>query len=145
MNHLIFIVYDFEGVNDFVDEVDTISTDAIDSLAKRGITKTADSKYIFTRDLKQRILSLYGYPTDVIVQFAKRVKCPHLVIKATRHPERWKFEQEPVNSITNVYKNTNCDNFCISEVDGNHALHLTHPENVWQAIESFLTTKKHKL
>ena len=125
--------------------MDTISGDAVDALASRGIRKIDEAKYIFTRDLKQTILSLYGYPTDVIMQFAQRVKCPHLVIKATRYPERWKSEEEPVDIIRKVYEKSNSNNFYVAVVEGNHAIHLTHPENVWLAIQPFLSKYKHKL
>ena len=132
-------------MNEFLDEVDTIPTNAVDALAVRGIAETNDGKYIFTRDLKQRVASLYGYPTDVIKEFAQKITCPHLIIKATRHPERWKIETEEVNIIRNAYKDTNGDNFQEETVDGNHAIHLTHPENVYRAIEKFLKNEKHKL
>lgn len=133
------------GVNEFLDETDTISRDAVDALAVRGIRKTENSKYIFSRDLKQRIVSLYGYPTEMIKEFARKITCPHLVIKATRHPERWKIEEEPVNVIRSVYKETNPHNYVEDTVDGNHAIHLTHPENVWLTIQSFLAKHQHKL
>ena len=117
----------------------------MDCLASRGIQKIDNSKYIFTRDLKQRILSLYGYSTDVIMEFAERVKCPHLIIKATRYPERWKIEEDPVDIIRKVYEKSNPSHFYVEVVEGNHALHLTHPENVWLSINPFLLKYKHKL
>ena len=132
-------------MNEFLDEVDTIPIPAVDALAVRGITQMDDGRYKFSRDLKQRVSSLYGYQTDVIKEFAAKVKCPHLIIKATRHPERWKVEEEDVNIIRNVYKESNGNNFKEETVDGNHAIHLTHPENVYTAIETFLTNEKHKL
>ena len=134
-----------KGVNEFLDEVDTIPTNAVDALAVRGITETSDGKFIFTRDLKQRVASLYGYPTEVIKEFAQKIKCPHLIIKATRHPERWKVEAEDVDIIRNTYMDSNFENFREETVDGNHAIHLTNPENVYSAIEKFLGTEKHKL
>ena len=132
-------------MNEFVDEIDTIHIPAVDALAVRGITQMDNGRYTFTRDLKQRVSSLYGYPTDVIKEFAIKVKCPHLIIKATRHPERWKVEEEEVNIIRDAYKESNGNNFKEETVDGNHAIHLTHPENVYKAIETFLTNEKHKL
>ena len=117
----------------------------MDALAVRGIKETDDSKYTFSRDIKQRIVSLYGYPTNVIKEFAQKIKCPHLVIKATRHPERWMVEEDHVKEIIKVYKQCNPDNFVEETVDGNHAIHLTHPENVWNAIALFLKKHQHKL
>ena len=133
------------GVNEFLDEVDTIPRVAVDALAKRGIRQTHDSKYTFSRDLKQRITSLYGYPTEVIKEFASKIDCPHLVIKATRHPERWKIEEDAVNNIRNVYKQTNTDNYVEATVEGNHAIHLTDPESTWLHIQEFLTKHNHRL
>ena len=119
----------------------------MDALAARGIKETADSKYIFSRDLKERVTSLYGYPTDVIKEFAQKIKCPHLIVKATRHPERWKVEEEAVNVIRNVYRESNPGNYVEETVEGNHAIHLTDPDKVWLKIEAFLANypQQHKL
>ena len=145
-NNVIYLnLFSQLGVNEFLDETDTISREAVDALAVRGIRKTDDSKYVFSRDLKQTIVSLYGYPTETIEEYARKITCPHLVILATRHPERWKIEEEHVNAIRNVYKQTNPQNYGEETVDGNHAIHLTHPENVWLAIQSFLIKHQHKL
>ena len=145
-NNIIYLnLFSQLGVNEFLDETDTISREAVDALAVRGIRKTDDSKYEFSRDIRQTIVSLYGYPTETIKEYARKITCPHLVILATRHPERWKIEEEHVNAIRNVYKETNLQNYVEEIVDGNHAIHLTHPENVWLAIQSFLTKHQHKL
>ena len=81
----------------------------------------------------------------MIQEFALKITCPHLVIKATRHPERWKIEEDAVNTIRNVYKQTNTDNYVEATVAGNHAIHLTDPESTWLHIQEFLTKHNHRL
>ena len=130
------------GVNHFVGEEGTISNEAVDALASRGIRELSDSKLIFTRDLRHRIRSLYGYPTELIAQFAMHVKCPHLVIKATRHGP---WPMDDIDVIRKVYEEHNSANFNVEIVEGNHAVHLTNPEDVWLAIQRFLLKYNNKL
>ena len=136
-----FLLY-ISGVNLFLGEENTIGDDAIRALAARGIREThpKSNKYVFTRDIRHRIPSLYQYPTELISQFAMMVKCPHLVVRATR----WSFgQEEEIEKIRHVYEQCNPDNIHVAVVEGNHAVHLTHPEDVWHAIQPFLE-KKHE-
>jgi hypothetical protein len=36
------------------------------------------------RDLRQRVGSLYGFHHDFLDEFARNIKCPHLLIKVPR-------------------------------------------------------------
>ena len=128
------------GVNLFLGEENTIGDDAVSALATRGIRETypKSNKYVLTHDPRHRIGELYGYAMEHISQFAMMVKCPHLIVKATR----WAFGgEEDIEKICHVYEQYNPNNFHLTVVEGNHAVHLTHPENVWHAIQQFLDEK----
>lgn len=109
-------------------------------LLKRGMKpideNDPESPYLFTRDLRQKAGSLYGYTTDAIKEFASHVKCPHLIVKADGGSL---YENRDVAmEVLDVYKKSNPENFVYSEVQGSHHVHLNSAEVVWKAIKPFL-------
>ena len=47
----------------------------------RGL-KSTQGGFVFSRDLRQMsVFSLYGLSQEVLEQFAKNIKCPHLLLK----------------------------------------------------------------
>ena len=83
--------------------------------------------------------SLYGFTNDVIKEFAKCIKCPHLVILATKCDG---FEpEENIREILNIYEANNV-NFVLERVDTTHHGHLTEPEKVAPTINHFLENFK---
>lgn len=115
---------------------ESITVDSAKILLKRGLKKTADDEgWMFTRDLRHRVASLYGYNHEAVRVFAAGVKCPHLVVRAKEGNIYEK--QENIDDILEVYKSTN-PKFREVVVQGNHHVHLNHPENVWPAILAFL-------
>jgi len=94
-----------------------------------------NSDFMFTRDLRQRAGSLYGYTTDAVKEYASHVKCPHLIVKADGGSL---YEERHVAmEVLDVYKNTN-PKFVYAEVHGSHHVHLNDAEVVWGVIEPFL-------
>lgn len=60
-----------------------MTRESAEILLERGMRRIDDSDaYVFTRDLRHRAGSLYGYTTDAIKEFASHIKCPHLIVKA---------------------------------------------------------------
>lgn len=109
-------------------------------LLKRGTQpvnpEDPNSEVVFTRDLRQRIGSLYGYDTDVIKEFASHIKCPHLIVKG-KGGSLYENESE-ANAVLDVYRTSNQENFVYTVVEGSHHVHLNEPQNVWAAIKPFL-------
>ena len=123
-----------EGVAFTVNEEDGMEKEALDCLAKRSI-KRVEGGFAFTRDLRLRI-GLYGFTTDLMAEFAKEIRCPHLVVMASR-PQR--FEQEELSRRINlVYEQNNPENYKFVVVGGNHHVHMNSPDLVWSVIEEFL-------
>ena len=50
-------------------------------ILKRGLKQSGDGGFVFTRDLRHKIPSLYGFLDEYLEEFAKNIKCPHLLIK----------------------------------------------------------------
>ena len=63
-----------------------LTQEALETLAARSIRKVTredgSEGYVFNRDIRHRINSLYAMETHVINEYLKRVRCPHLCIKA---------------------------------------------------------------
>ena len=60
-------------------------------MLRRGMRWCEEKEgFLFTRDLRHRAMSLYGFPEEYLQIFAKAIKCPHLLIKV----RKWHFENE---------------------------------------------------
>lgn len=69
--------------------------------------------------------------------FYFQVKCPHLIIKAKQGNL---YENEDnVTEVLDIYKSSN-PHFVLTKAQGNHHVHLNHPDNVWPLIKTFLET-----
>ena len=49
-------------------------------MMKRGV-KEVEGGVCFTRDLRHKFPSLYGVSEEMAFEFARNIKCPHLLIK----------------------------------------------------------------
>ena len=107
-------------------------------LLQRGLKKVSDSdsdNWEFTRDLRHRATSLYGYSQEVMRHVASEIKCPHLIIKA-KQGNLYELP-ENVKEVLDIYKDSN-PMFKKVDVEGNHHVHLNMPEIVWPHLEDFL-------
>ena len=103
-------------------------------ILKRGIKKV-DGGYIFSRDLRHRITSLYGLSPDMCQEFAKNIKCPHLLIKA----DSPNYEDDDIIAKTIEIYSKN-PNFLMVNVKGSHHVHLNSPELLMPSLTQFLNT-----
>ena len=54
-------------------------------LCQRGLRKVSEmDEWEFTRDFRIDVLPLQGHPKEKIVELASKIKCPHLIIRASR-------------------------------------------------------------
>ena len=108
----------------------------LDALSSRSIKAAPEGGFVFTRDIRHRIRSLHAMETHLVMEFVKRVRCPHLSIKADKRqnyerPELW-------DQAVKLCQESNPQGFTQEIVDGFHHVHLTHPQRVWPHIEHFL-------
>ena len=145
MFQMLFIIHGdhnkiyFSATNQLHGE-NAVTRNSAEILLKRGMKPVdpndPNSTFSFTRDLRQRAGSLYGYTTDAINEYASHIKCPHLIVKADGGSL---YEDRKVAmEVLDVYKNSNPEKFVYSEVHGSHHVHLNDASVVWSVIEPFL-------
>ena len=79
--------------------------------------------------------SLYGFTNDILKEYAKCIKCPHLVIFATKCAG---FEKEEnITAILKEYQSNN-PHFSLERIDSTHHGHLTEAEKFAPVIQKFL-------
>lgn len=102
-------------------------------LVGRTAQRVTPNGFRFSHDPRLR-----GIPTAVpltepeVLEFIKRIHCPVLLIWASY---RW----YPLNTEKNSLRQTSFQDLRIENVEGNHHVHLEHPEQVDQQILDFLT------
>ena len=75
-----------------------LTSEAADTLLKRGLRKSACGEgFVFTRDLKNHLKGLYGYPFEIWSKFAESIQCPHLIITAATQPEYFQAGEFDIN------------------------------------------------
>lgn len=102
-------------------------------MLKRGLKQSGDG-FVFTRDLRHKVPSLYGFTEEYLEEFAKNLSCPHLLIKASGSPHYEK--EEIIERFLEIYRQN--EQFEMVTVDGSHHVHLNNPERVVPHIVSFL-------
>ena len=135
---------------------DALTPESADALLERGLRPSKCGKgYVFTRDLKHMVRSLYAYPMDVWKEFAKAIVCPHLIVTAISKPPYFdEGNQELLILIAggdmNVFcfvdvskevmgfYETNNPKFYHRPTEGNHFLHLNNPDRVVPHVEELL-------
>jgi len=109
--------------------------EAVKIISERGIQKSADGNgWTFSRDMRQRVTSLYGTHPEYCAAIAGNITVNHLLIKATQSPN-YESDEDIAKAMEIYYKNPK---FVYREVEGNHHLHLNNPENVLPVINEFI-------
>ena len=100
------------------------------------------------------VFSLNGLSQEVLEQFAKNIKCPHLLIKVrSREKEKTllginlqasdspNYENpEVLERFLEIYRRNPL--FTMATVKGSHHLHLNSPERVLPPVVDFIKTIK---
>jgi len=118
-----------------------ITQEAVETLMKRGLEKMDDG-YTWSADLRLRIPTAFNMTEDMSQEFASKVQCPHLVIKASYGPKY--MSDETYERLLNVFRKNNA-HFVYREVEGGHHVHLNSPQIVADIINKFLDKKFTKL
>lgn len=120
--------------------IDSITRSSVEILSKRGLKKVGVDKYgqdlfTWTADLRLRIPPPFSVVPEQVEQYAQRIQCPLLVIKASDSP--WYMSEANAEKILRVYQNNN-PNFVFKTVEGGHHVHLNEPDKIAPEINSFL-------
>ncbi len=103
---------------------------AIASLAARSIVEASDGGWAYAHDLRLRGTSLMRMTEDTVLAFLGAVDAPALVVKAT---SGLPFPEELAQARFGALSDGT-----LIEVEGDHHVHVNHPERVAPAIAEFL-------
>ncbi|XP_050541233.1 serine hydrolase-like protein isoform X2 [Daktulosphaira vitifoliae] len=109
-------------------------------LIKRSLQMNADKKYSFSTDQRMKVYNdLILSPMQQLI-FVQNIKCPLLYIWVTDNPEQ---KTSRVKLVRKMYKSIS--NAQVVKINGNHDVHLNHPDRIANLIEAFLTAENSKL
>lgn len=118
----------------------SVTKECAQYLLKRNIKRSEKypGKFYFTRDSRLKYNYSSSFSQEVSVELSKRLKMPHLFMKAEHSPyyERRGYFDEVVDILKQ-----NKD-FELHMVDSTHHLHLTEPEKVAPILSEFI--EKHR-
>ena len=92
-------------------------------------------KLTLTNPGRLRIPTTFNLVQEVAEEYASKIKCPHLLIKATDSTKY--MTDENYDRLLKVYRNHN-PNFVYRELEGGHHIHLNTPDKVSPLINKFL-------
>lgn len=115
-----------------------IKADDVECFIDRSLVKTEFNKYTFTTDqrLKIRPVQLSKEQIEAVL---KEISCPVLVLKTEQTSIHLEFFASEIDFYLNILKNKN--NVSILNIDGDHDVHITHPERLAPIIQSFFVSK----
>ncbi|CAH0386397.1 unnamed protein product [Bemisia tabaci] len=132
--------YTYNEMIDLVEDAyaGSMTREACKIMMKRGMRRNPQNPnlYHFTRDVRLKVSNI-GLPSiDVVLEFAKKVKCRYLNVKAV--PGGKSAEKEKIyNEIMEVLRESSRDFRCV-EVEGAHHVHLNNASLVAPHVMAFL-------
>ncbi|KAL1137778.1 hypothetical protein AAG570_009474 [Ranatra chinensis] len=116
----------------------SVSREGIEVLLKRGM-KPVEGKegyYYFSRDVRLKAAGLAMPSLDIVLEFAGRITCDYLNIKAK---EGLKFDNPEIYYEVLDHIKKSSRSFSFHEVPGTHHIHLNNPEKIAGILADFLT------
>ncbi|XP_022172400.1 serine hydrolase-like protein isoform X3 [Myzus persicae] len=109
-------------------------------LVERSLVDRPDGRHAFSMD--QRLKVSYN-PMFTPIQYmavVNSIRCPVLHLRATENP----LQKTPENKLARKMYKSN-PNVRLVKVNGNHDVHLNHPERIADLINTFLLTERNKI
>lgn len=117
-----------------------LTRQSADVLIKRSLHKKPDGSYYFTTDQRLKVSYNMMFSPMQNMNIIHSIKCPVLYLLASENP----IQKEPGNKLLRkMYKSNS--NVQVVKVNGNHDVHLNHPEQIADLINTFLLSKHSKL
>lgn len=121
----------------------SVAKESCKYLLERNLAKSEKDpeKFYFQRDSRLKASLFYMFPHESNLEMAKRMKAPHLFIKAKQAPhyENIKYYDDVLN-----YLKTNKPLFEHHEVDGTHHVHLNEPGKISEIVNHFIMKHRPK-
>ncbi|XP_050422240.1 probable serine hydrolase isoform X1 [Adelges cooleyi] len=117
-----------------------MTDEAAEALLVRSAKRGSDGMYSFNADQRLKVTNNPMLSPESHLNVVKSVKCPTLLIRAKDSVEYYGTIYKQVFDMfeTNPY-------FVMTDVEGNHDVHLSYPERVYGIINRFLNEKLSKL
>ncbi|KAK3909366.1 putative serine hydrolase [Frankliniella fusca] len=95
--------------------------------------------FLFARDVRLKVAGLGLITLDLVLEYAKKIKCEYMNIRAV--PGLSFDRPEYYTQVLDEIKKSAC-RFEYKEVDGSHHIHLNEPEKIGPIVFSFIKTSK---
>lgn len=113
----------------------SITEEAAKTLLKRGSVKHENNLYSFNYDLRLKTANLLGMTFDQQKEYANRLSCELMIIKASNGP--FYEKKEDYDEIINIYEKR-AKKFVYRLVEGTHHVHINNPEVIAPLIGQFM-------
>lgn len=121
--------------SDMLHGKNSVTEESARIILKRGLRPSnCGSGFVFTRDLRLVLRNLHGLSGDFLMEFARNIQCPHLLIKATdgRTYDDPALDEEALQIYSSNPLYTHVT------VSGPHHVHLNSPQLVAPHILQFV-------
>ncbi|EEB12407.1 valacyclovir hydrolase, putative [Pediculus humanus corporis] len=129
--------YDYEEMINIVENAykGSVTRDSCKILMKRGMSPSPGGDgYYFARDVRLKAAGLGFLSFELIMEFARNIKCFVLNIKG-KPGMSFQKPQYYHTVLDELKKNTSVE---FHEVNGTHHLHLNNPERIKDIVKTFL-------
>lgn len=109
-------------------------------LVERSLVDRPDGRYAFSMDQRLKVHYNQTFTPIQYMAIVNSIQCPVLHLRATDNP----LQKDPrVKLSRKIYKSN--PNVRMVKVNGNHDVHLNHPERIADLINTFLLSERSKL
>ncbi|CAI6343419.1 unnamed protein product [Macrosiphum euphorbiae] len=109
-------------------------------LVERSLVDRPDGRYAFSMDQRLKVHYNQTFTPIQYMAIVNSIQCPVLNLRATDNP----LQKDPrVKLSRKIYKSN--PNVRMVKVNGNHDVHLNHPERIADLINTFLLSERSKL
>lgn len=117
-----------------------LTRQSADILIKRSLCENSDGSYYFSTDQRLKVDFNVMFSPMQNMTIVHNIKCPVLYLYSSENVN----QKEPGNKLLRkIYKSNS--NVQVVKFNGNHDVHLNHPEQIADLINQFLISKHSKL
>lgn len=117
-----------------------LTRQSVDALIKRSLLKRPDGHYSFSMDQRLKINYSRMFSPMQHMVVIQSIKCPVLYLYALEN----ELHKLPDAKLTRKMYKSNT-NVRIVKINGNHDVHLNHPERIADLISEFLLSERSKI
>jgi len=109
-------------------------------LVERCLVDLPDGRYAFSMDQRLKVHNIMIFTPIQYMTIVNSIRCPVLHLRASDNP----LQKDPrIKLLRKFYKSS--PNVRMVKVNGNHDVHLNHPERIADLINTFLLSERSKI